>query len=182
MMKYFELFITFMKIGAFSFGGGLAMIPFFEREIVSHHWVSSGNYTKLIAIAQIVPGPFAIDSSAYIGNQAGGLLGAALASIALCLPSFLLLIIITKFYVQFKTNQYIQLTLKSVRPAVMGLLISSAYIIGLQPLIGSWNNIISFTMLKAAVFILGGYTLLKLTKINPIAFIGIFAVIGILFF
>lgn len=181
-VKYMELLLTFMKIGALSFGGGYAMIPFFEKEIALHHWASAGDYTKVIALAQIIPGPFAIDSSAYIGYRVGGMLGAILASAALSLPSFAALVLITKFYVQFKSNNYIQLALKGVRPAVMGLLISAAYIIGLKPIAGSWTPATLLPLLKALLLIVSGYLLLKHTKLNTILYILIFGLAGIILF
>jgi chromate transporter len=180
-MTYLQLLLSFLKIGAFSFGGGYAMIPFFEKEIIIHSWTAAGDYAKIIAIAQVFPGPFAVDSSAYIGYKVGGILGAVIASLALCLPSFIALVYITKFYVQFKSNQYIQLLLSGVRPVVIGLLISAAYIIGLQPLLKTWGTNPS-PLLKALPLIIIGFLLLKHTKINPILFIILFGMIGIFLF
>jgi chromate transporter len=181
-VRYLELIITFIKIGACSFGGGYAMIPFFEKEIAIHNWAPMGDYVKVIALAQIIPGPFAIDSSAYIGYKVGGILGALIASAALSLPSFLALILISRFYFEFKSNNYIQLALNGVRPAVIGLLISAVYIIGIKPIFTAWNFSILLTLLKAVLIIIPGFLLFKHTKINPIIFILIFGVIGIIVF
>ena len=181
-MVYWNLFLTFFKIGAFSFGGGYAMIPFFEKEIALHHWAAAADYQKMIAIAQILPGSFAIDSSAYIGYQVNGLLGAFLASIALSLPSFLILVFITRFYTQFKTNFYLQMTLSGVRPVIIGLLISAAYIIGVQPLIKDISVTSLVLLSKAVILIAAGFGLLKLTKINPILLILLFGVAGMILF
>lgn len=183
-MEYFKLLISFLKIGAFSFGGGYAMIPFFEKEILLNHWTGASDYAKIIAVAQVFPGPFAVDSSAYIGYKVAGMLGAIVATLALCLPSFIALVYITKSYVQFKSNRYIQLALSGVRPAVIGLLVSAAYIIGIKPMISSWANFLSTPQpfLKALPLFLIGYLLLKYTKINPIIFIILFGVIGIALF
>lgn len=183
-MELIELFLVFLKIGAVSFGGGYAMIPFFETEMVSHNWVSLADYVKVIAIAQVVPGPFAVDSSAYIGFKVAGILGALLASIALCIPSFTASVIITKFYAQFKTNKYINALLIGVRPAVLGLLISAAYIIGLKPLYQVSDTFISLTMLKALIVIGIGYYVLnqKIVKVGTFTFIAASAVVGIILF
>lgn len=183
-MEYLRLLISFLKIGALSFGGGYAMIPFFEKEILLNHWTGASDYAKIIAVAQVFPGPFAVDSSAYIGYKVAGILGAVVATLALCLPSFIALVYITKFYVQFKSNQYIQLALNGVRPAVIGLLVSAAYIIGFNPMISSLANFVANPqpLLKAVPFVLAGFFLLKYTKINPIIFIVLFAVIGIVLF
>ena len=184
MNTLIELFLTFMKIGAFSFGGGYAMIPFFEKEIAAHQWTQATDYSKMVAIAQVFPGPFAIDSSAYIGFKVSGIMGAVIASAALSLPSFVALVFITKFYVQFKNNKYIQILLSGVRPVVIGLLVSAAYIIGFKPVLVSWSGDISSIMvvLKAIGLIIGGFLILKYTKINPMIFIILFGVIGIMSF
>lgn len=184
MNNLLQLFLTFMKIGAFSFGGGYAMISFFEKEIAFHQWTQAGDYTKMIAIAQVFPGPFAIDSSAYIGFKVGGMWGAVIASLALSLPSFLALVIITRFYIQFKANKYISLVLTGVRPVVIGLLISAAYVIGFKPVLSDWTyNTASVVMVLKAITTMGiGFLLLKYTKLNPIMFIILFGVIGIVLF
>ncbi|KUO77062.1 MAG: chromate transporter [Desulfosporosinus sp. BRH_c37] len=183
-MKFVELFLVFLKIGTVSFGGGYAMIPFFETEMVSHNWVSLADYVKVIAIAQVVPGPFAVDSSSYIGFKVAGILGAVIATIALCLPSFTASVIITKFYAQFKTNRYVNALLMGVRPAVLGLLISAAYIIGIKPLYQISNTLISFTLLKAIIIIGIGYYVLNQKRVimGTFTFIAATAVVGIIFF
>lgn len=183
-MELIELFLVFLKIGAVSFGGGYAMIPFFETEMVSHNWVSLADYVKVIAIAQIIPGPFAVDSSSYIGFKVAGIVGALVASIALCIPSFAASVIITKYYAQFKTNKYVKALLMGVRPAVLGLLISAAYIIGLKPLYQASHTFISLTMLKAIAMTGIGYYVLKQkkVKVGTFSFIAATAVVGILLF
>jgi chromate transporter len=182
-MKYLELLITFFKIGAFSFGGGYAMIPFFEKEIVIHHWSAASDYTKVIAIAQIFPGPFAVDSSAYIGYKAAGILGAIVATIGICLPSFIAFVYITRRYMEFKANCYIQMLLGGVRPVVIGLLISATYIIGFKPVIGTWGDFThSLLGIKAVLLIVAGFLLLKYTKVNPVFFIVLFGIVGVVLF
>lgn len=183
-MIFLQLFLVFVKIGALSFGGGYAMIPFFEKEIAINGWTQAGDYTTMIALAQVFPGPFAIDSSAYIGYQTGGLPGAVIASAALSLPSFIALIFITRFYMQFKANRYIQMLLGGVRPIVIGLLAGAVYILGLKPFMevvkGSSANILQAFI---AIFLIGaGYLMLKKTRMNPVVFIIIFGVAGIAIF
>ncbi|MCX7923365.1 MAG: chromate transporter [Clostridia bacterium] len=181
-MNFIDFFLIFFKIGAFSFGGGYAMIPLFEKEISLHGWFPVGEYEKFIAIAQMLPGPFAIDSAAYIGYIASGLWGAITASVALSLPSFTISIFITKFYVQFKSNNYVKLALNGVRPVILALLASAAYIIGIKPILANSQGYISPTLIKAALAIAIGVLLLKYTKLNTIAFILIFGLLGIVLF
>lgn len=183
-MIFLQLFLVFAKIGALSFGGGYAMIPFFEKEIVINGWTQAGDYTTMVALAQVFPGPFAIDSSAYIGYQTGGLLGAVIASAALSLPSFIALLFITKFYIQFKSNTYIQMLLGGVRPIVIGLLGGAVYILGLKPILEAVKTS-SAGLLQAfaAIILIGaGYLLLRKIRMNPIIFIIIFGAIGIAIF
>lgn len=182
MKTLWELVYTFIKIGIFSFGGGYAMIPFFENEISAHHWVLMDDYEKLIAIAQMVPGPFAIDSSAYIGYKVSGILGAIVASVALSLPSFVLSILITKFYIQFKANTYVKLVLSGFRPVVVALLISAAYIIGIKPILSTPLSPDFVLAIKAVFTVASGFLLLKFTKINSMVFIFLFGLIGIILF
>lgn len=182
-MEFLQLLITFFKIGAFSFGGGYAMIPFFEKEIVLHGWTAARDYTKVIAIAQIFPGPFAVDSSAYIGYKVGGILGAIIATVGLCLPSFIAFVYITRRYVEFKNNRYIQMLLGGVRPVVIGLLIGAVYIIGFKPVVGTWESLFhSLLGIKAILLTAAGFLLLKYTKVNPVFFIVIFGIVGVALF
>ncbi len=178
-----QLILAFLLIGATSFGGGYAMIPFFEKIIAMNHWVSMTDYSKLIAVAQIVPGPFAIDSSAFIGFKAYGITGAVLASIALSLPSFIALVFVTKFYVQFKSNNYIQFALSGMRPVVISLLASAVYIIGIEPVFsGAIPGQTVLTAVKALGLILGGLLLQKYTKISTLLLLAIFGAAGALLF
>jgi chromate transporter len=170
-------------IGATSFGGGYAMIPFFQRIISQNHWVSMGDYSKLIAVAQIVPGPFAIDSSAFIGFRVYGFTGALVASLALSLPSFIALVFITRFYMQFKSNNYIQFALSGMRPVVISLLISAVYIIGIEPVMtGAIPGETVLNAFKVLILIIGGLLLQKYTKINTILFLAVFGIAGALLF
>ena len=183
-MNLINLFLVFLKIGAVSFGGGYAMIPFFETEMVSHNWVSLADYVKVIAIAQVVPGPFAVDSSTYIGFRVAGFIGAIIATIALCIPSFTASVIIMKFYTQFKSNKYVNALLMGVRPVVLGLLISAAYIIGIKPLVDAGHTFISPTIIKAVILVIVGYLALnqKKVKIGTFTFIIATAIVGIIIF
>lgn len=158
------------------------MIPFFEKEIMIHHWTAAGDYAKVIAIAQIFPGPFAVDSSAYIGYKVGGMPGAIIATMGLCLPSFIALVYITRRYDQFKANRYIQMLLGGVRPVVIGLLISATYIIGFKPVVGAWGNLIDWLGIKAILLTAAGFLLLRYTKVNPVLFIAIFGMAGLVLF
>ncbi|MCX7747637.1 MAG: chromate transporter [Clostridia bacterium] len=179
-MELFELFVTFFKIGLFNLGGGYAMIPFFEREIALHQWTEASDYHNVVAVAQVIPGPFAVDSSTYIGYKVAGLLGALTATVGLTLASFIIMALISKFYVQFKANGYISLALKGVRPIVVGILMSAAYIIGIEPMIQIDLNLL--LIFVSFFLILLGYVILKYTKINVFFYIAIFGLLGFFVF
>ena len=181
MAELVALFTTFFKIGAFSFGGGYAMIPFFEHEIAAHRWAMAADYVKMIAVAQLIPGPFAVDSAAYIGYKVNGLAGAIVASVALAAPSFLILLLVARYYMQFRSNLYVKIALESVRPAVIALLIGAAYIIGVQPWIKPALRLDRRVLIAIGLMGLGVW-LLKKTKLNPLAFIALFALAGIVLF
>lgn len=181
-MNFVNLFYVFFKIGALSFGGGYSMIPFFEKEIAVHHWAVASDYTKVIALAQIIPGPFAIDSSTYIGFKVAGIWGAVVASLALSLPSFIALVLITKYYLKFKSNTGLQKILKCFRPAVVALLLSAMFIIGFQPFVNNPLNPNIVGLLKSLLIVVPGFWAHYRNKINPFLLIFLSGVAGIILY
>lgn len=126
---YGQLFYTFFKIGLFGFGGGYAMLSMIQYEVVeAHQWLSAGEFTDIIAISQVTPGPIAINSATYIGYQATGgtVLGSAVATIAVCLPSVVLMVLICRFFLLFKNNRYVTAALSGMKPAAIGLIAAAA--------------------------------------------------------
>ena len=122
---YFELFYTFFKIGLFGFGGGYAMLSLIQYEVVeSHQWLMAGEFTDIIAISQVTPGPVAINCATYIGYQAtgGSVLGSAITTFAVCLPSIIIMVLICRFFLLFKTNKYVTAALSGMMPAAFGLI------------------------------------------------------------
>ena len=94
MKRILTLFLTFFKIGAFTFGGGYAMIPFIQKEIVEKHgWMTDDDILDIFAIAESTPGPIAINSATYIGFKVGGVFGSAMATLGVCIPSFVIIYI-----------------------------------------------------------------------------------------
>jgi len=126
-MIYLQLFWSFFKIGMFSFGGGYAMIPIIQREIESHEWIAAKEFADIVAVSQMTPGPLAVNAATYIGVKIAGVLGSAVATFAVSLPSFIIIISIANFLVKFKESNTINSVLKGIRPVTTGL-ISSAVI------------------------------------------------------
>lgn len=123
MSLYTELFRTFFKIGAVTFGGGYAMIPIIETEVVDkHHWISKEELLDLIAIAQSCPGVFAVNISTFVGYKLKRTKGAWCASVATALPSFIIILLIAMFFHSFEDNRVVAAMFKGIRPAVVALI------------------------------------------------------------
>lgn len=120
------LFATFFKIGAFTFGGGYAMIPIIHREVVEgHRWMTDDDMLDLLAIAESTPGPIAINSATFIGYRQAGLLGSAMATLGVVLPSFLIISVVALFYVRFKEISWVFYAFEGIKSAVIVLMLSA---------------------------------------------------------
>ncbi len=126
-MIYLQLFYIFFKVGLFGFGGGYAILPMIYQEIQTFGIISSEDFSNLVALSQVTPGPIAINAATYVGYKAAGTAGAAIATFAVSLPSFILIVIVMAFMRKFKDSTVIQYILKGIRPATIGL-IAAAFI------------------------------------------------------
>ncbi|NLY45622.1 MAG: chromate transporter [Tissierella sp.] len=123
-----KMFITFFKIGAFTFGGGFAMIPIIKKEVVEKkNWIKDEDFIDIISIAQSSPGPIAVNSSIYVGYKIKGFSGAICSGLGTIMPSFLIILIIAKFFSGFSNNIIIEKIFMGIRPAVVALIISAIY-------------------------------------------------------
>ncbi len=169
MQLILDIFISFLKIGGFSFGGGYAMIPFIEKEIVnSHGWLSSKEFVDIIAIAEMTPGPIAINSSTFVGYKIAKLGGATAGTIGVILVSFILLIMTGKYLSRFKDSDALKNIFAGIRPAVLGLIISAAISVGKTALIDFKSVIIAGIIL---------FSIMKL-KFHPILSVAMAGLIG----
>ena len=122
-MIYLKLFISFLKIGAFSFGGGYAAMPIIQSEVVdTYHWLTLEEFTDLITISQMTPGPIAVNSATFVGIRIGGIPGALVATFGCILPASLLLIFLSWMYMKYKKLTILQTILSVLRPAVVVLI------------------------------------------------------------
>lgn len=120
-----KLFYTFFKIGLFTFGGGYAMIPLIEEEIMKNQWIESiQTLVDFIAISESTPGPFAINIATFVGYHQAGILGALFATIGVIMPSFIIIMLIARLFTRFSKNQYVQGFLSGIRPIIVGILFS----------------------------------------------------------
>ena len=179
-MLYLELFLTFFQIGLFGFGGGYAMLSMIQGEVVtSHEWLSSAEFTDIVAISQMTPGPIGINSATYVGytaainagyNHAWGILGSAVATFAVVLPSFILMIAISKFFLKYQKHPIVEAVFCGLRPAVVGLLAAAALVLMTAENFGSWNTDHYQFMVSVAIFLVAFIGTRKY-KISPILMI-----------
>ena len=154
-----ELFLCTLKIGAFTFGGGFAMIPIMQREFVTKRgWVSEADILDIFAIAQSIPGVIALNSSLFIGHKVAGRRGAAAAALGVSLPSLCIISVLSLFYTQFQSNAYLAAALRGVRPCVVALILQAVLKLGKPAVKG----------LSGWIFAALGFGLVAFWGINPI--------------
>lgn len=129
-MIYLDLFLTFFKIGAFTFGGGYAMLPLIQAEVEAHGWMSISELINFVAVSESTPGPFAVNVSTYVGVETGGVLGAFCATLGVILPSFIIILVVAKCFAKFKTSKTVQGCMAGLKPAVIGLIGSAVISVG----------------------------------------------------
>jgi chromate transporter len=123
LKPYIELFFAFFKIGAFTFGGGYAMIPLIRNEAVfKRKWLNDTDFVEMLAVAQSMPGPVALNTALFIGNRRQGFKGSLAAGFGVILPSFIIILLIALFFTQFKDNPLVERIFKGIRPAVVALI------------------------------------------------------------
>ena len=126
-MIYLQLFLSYLKIGFFGCGGGYAMLSRIQNEIVEQRgWLTATQFADMVAVSQITPGPIAINSATYIGYTIAGFGGSVVATFAVCLPSLTLMLLLTRFFLRYRENSYIQTVVKAVGPIVVGMIASAA--------------------------------------------------------
>lgn len=168
-MMIFSLFLSFFQIGLLSFGGGYAALPMIQHQVVDlHGWLSMTEFTDLITISQMTPGPIAINAATFVGIKIAGPIGAMAATAGCVLPSCVIVTVIAWFYLRYRQMAGLQIVLNTLRPAVIALIAVSGVTILAQSLFGgasmSWEN---FHIGQALIFLICLYLLIKKQK-NPI--------------
>lgn len=168
-----ELYLTFFKIGAISFGGGYAMLPFIESEIVNRHgWIQMTEFIDIIGISQMTPGPIAINSATFVGYKVGGVIGSVCATIGVVSISCILVPIAARAMDKFKNNVYLKSALNGMKPVLIALILSAFISLAKE----------SYIDFKSLIIGLITMVLLLVKKINPILIICISAILGFVFF
>lgn len=161
---YINLFITFFKIGLFGFGGGYAMLPLIQREVVTvHQWISIGDFTDIVAISQMTPGPISFNLATYVGyTVTGNIVGSAISTLAVALPSLFIMIPICMFFKRFRNNKYVEMVLKGLKIIIIGLIASAAL------LLLNKNNFIDY---KSIIIFVVAFVATLRFKMDPILMI-----------
>lgn len=182
-MIYLDLFLGFLRVGAFTFGGGYAAIPLIRDVVLSYGWLSEETLTYMIAVSESTPGPIMVNMATYVGSSQGGILGSALATLAVVLPSFCIILLILVLLKNLIRNEKIQAMLAGMQPCIIGIILATGVKLTLNACLpsGSADG-------KAVVIalILGGLVMFfkkkRKKKLSPIRIILISAVLGILFY
>lgn len=191
VVLFLLLFYTFFKIGLFGFGGGYAMLSMIQGEVVTkYQWLTTSQFTDIVAISQMTPGPIGINSATYVGysavvnagySPAMGVLGSAMATFAVVLPSFILMFTITKILIKYRETDLVDTMFSLLRPTVVGLIAAAALILMTlenfsTPSINPWQFYISIFLFVAA------FVGTQFFKINPIKMIIVCATAGFILF
>lgn len=184
-----SLFLTFLKIGAVSFGGGYGMIALLEEEVLAHGWMTEEELLNFIAVSESTPGPIAINMATFVGSSQAGILGSAAATLGVVLPSFVIILMISAFLKNFLQYKPVKAFLLGVRPAVTGMILATALTMMLSVVVGfdslgseivlSWKEPILLALVVGADHVCKR---LRKKALSPILLILCAAALGILFF
>ena len=156
-MIYLKLFLSFLQIGLFSFGGGYAAMPLIQEQVVTQHgWLTMTEFTDLITISQMTPGPIAINAATFVGSKIAGVPGSVAATCGCILPSCIIVTLIAWFYLRYKKMKMFQSVLESLRPAVVALIWTDGIV---QVAATKWSMVVIFGICLL---------LLRKTKLNPV--------------
>ncbi|MBQ8746288.1 MAG: chromate transporter [Clostridia bacterium] len=188
-MILLELFFTFLKIGALSFGGGMGMISLIREEVLGHGWMTEADLLNMIAVAESTPGPIAVNIATFIGADEGGIAGAALATLGVVLPSFVIILVIAALVKNLLKYEGVKAFLGGVRPCVIGLILAVAATLGLGTLLGigkigdaltvDWRGIAIFAAVAVSAAVLKK---IRKKPVSPIVMILISAVLGMILY
>jgi chromate transporter len=173
MIALIRLFFAFLKIGAFTFGGGYAALSLIQKEVVeATHWLSPKDFIDIVAIAEMTPGPIAINASTFVGYKVGGPAGSAIATFGVILIPVIITLLVSIYYNKFKHLKQVNWVIRGIRPAVLGIIATACIKI-------SKVSIVDFKGVVIALLVFAGVYKLK---INPIIAIIISGVLGIVFY
>ncbi len=183
-MKYLLLLIEFFKTGLFAIGGGLATLPFLSQMGEKYGWFSQEELANMLAVSESTPGPIGVNMATYVGNTTGGVLGGIVTTLALILPSYLIILLVSKILNRFRDNRYVQGAMTTLRPASVGM-VAAAVLGVLQSVLINMDAVIAMDWLRMvqpvclvlfAILLFGCF---KFKKLHPVVFLAIGAIAGI---
>ena len=182
-MIYLNLFLGFLKVGCFAFGGAYGAIPLIRDVVMSYGWLSDEMLTYMIAVSESTPGPIMVNLATYIGSNQAGFLGAVIATLAVVLPSFLIILLVTVSLKTALKNKYVQAVLRGLKPCVIGIVLATGIYMVLGNCLGAFSAIkdnmqaiIVTALLFAVIF---GYKHFAKKKLSPIILIIVSAIAGV---
>ena len=188
-MIYLKLFLTFLKIGAVSFGGGYGMISLMREDCLANGWLTESELLSFIAVAESTPGPIAVNMATFIGSAEGGVLGAFLATLGVVLPSLVIILLIAAAFNRLLKYRAVKAVLAGIRPAVVALILGTAVtmLLSLFFKIQSFSSVPTVDFKALIIFALiiltaFGYSKIKGKKLSPIILIIISGVLGVLLY
>ena len=178
-MIYWDLFVGFLQVGCFAFGGAYGAIPLIRDVVMSYGWLDDQALSYMIAVSESTPGPIMVNMATYVGSSQAGLVGAVLATLAVVLPSFLVILVVLGILKNAMQNKYVQAVLRGVKPCVTGIVLAT----GAEMLLGNClggNGINWLAVLIAGLLLvaMAGYKKLTKKKLSPILLIVLSAVLG----
>jgi len=188
-MIYLKLFLTFLKIGAVSFGGGYAMIPLVQESVINNNWLTEEDFLNFIAIAESTPGPIAINMATFVGITQGGILGAMFATLGVVLPSFIIILVVSMFLKNLLQYRPVKAILAGIKPVIVALILATSITLMLSTIFGIkaigsefqfnyWGVVIFALVVVASVL----YKKFRKKAISPILLILLSGVLGIVFY
>ncbi|RKM58664.1 chromate transporter [Butyrivibrio sp. XB500-5] len=181
-MIYLDLFIGFLEVGFFSFGGAYAAIPLIKDVVTAHNWLDEEMLTYMIAISESTPGPIMVNMATYVGSEKGGLIGAAIATAAVVLPAFFIILLIMVAMNKFLKNRYVKAALSGLKPCIMGIILVTGVLMILKNcglLFNGRADILTIVLTCSIAFIYFGSRLVMKKGMNPIMLICLSAFVGI---
>lgn len=176
-----ELFLTFFRIGLFTFGGGYAMLPLIQQAVLEKGWLAEEALVNFIAVSESTPGPFAVNISTYIGSRLAGVPGAASATLGVALPSFLVILLVARGYQKFKESRVVAGCMSGLKPAVIGLIGAAILTVGETVFFpaGLSAAVLAGPGFWVSLVIFLGAAVLAFRKLHPILIICISAALGV---
>ena len=180
-MILWELSSTFFKIGLFTFGGGYAMLPLIQAEVIGHNWMALEELINFIAVSESTPGPFAINTSTFVGTEMAGIIGGFCATLGVVLPSFIIILIVAKCYDKFSNSKIVKGVMTGLKPAVIGLIGSAVISVGKTVFFPEHVTYAVFSdpHFYVSLVTFAVMTVFSFKKMHPIVIICISAIIGI---